>query len=38
VKAPKKKIVWFKKSAHYIPVEEPEKFQIEMVNVLKAIY
>ncbi|MFW9881718.1 MAG: alpha/beta hydrolase family protein [Candidatus Thorarchaeota archaeon] len=36
VKAPKKEIVWFLNSAHYVPVEEPEKFQNEMVRVLKA--
>lgn len=33
VKAPKKKVVWFN-CAHYIPVEEPEQFQDELIKVL----
>jgi pimeloyl-ACP methyl ester carboxylesterase len=35
VKAPKKEIIWFKKSAHYICVEEPEKFQDELIEISK---
>jgi pimeloyl-ACP methyl ester carboxylesterase len=35
VKAPKKEIVWFKNSAHYISVEEPVKFQDELIKILK---
>ena len=37
VKAPKKEIVWFLNSAHYVPVEQPEKFQNEMVRILREI-
>ena len=33
VKAPKKGIVWFYNSAHYICVEEPEKFQDELIKI-----
>lgn len=35
VKAPKKKVIWFKKSAHYMCVEEPEKFQNELIKISK---
>ena len=34
VKAPVKKIIWFEKSAHYINVEEPDKFQDELIKIL----
>ncbi|MDC7126839.1 MAG: alpha/beta hydrolase [Spirochaetales bacterium] len=34
VDAPVKKIVWFENSAHMLNVEEPEKFQSEVINVL----
>jgi pimeloyl-ACP methyl ester carboxylesterase len=33
VKAPVKKIIWFN-CAHYISVEEPEKFQDELIKIL----
>jgi len=33
VKAPIKKVIWFRKSAHYICVEEPEKFQNELIRI-----
>jgi proline iminopeptidase len=33
VKAPKKGVVWFSNSAHYICVEEPEKFQDELITI-----
>jgi pimeloyl-ACP methyl ester carboxylesterase len=33
VKAPKKEVVWFKKSAHYICIEEPDKFQNELIKI-----
>jgi pimeloyl-ACP methyl ester carboxylesterase len=36
VKAPKKEIIWFKNSAHYISVEEPIKFQDELIKILRA--
>lgn len=35
VKAPKKEVIWFKKSAHYMCVEEPEKFQYELIKISK---
>ncbi len=35
VKAPKKEVVWFEKSAHYICIEEPEKFQDELIKISK---
>jgi len=35
VKAPKKKVIWFKKSAHYMCIEEPEKFQNELIKISK---
>jgi pimeloyl-ACP methyl ester carboxylesterase len=35
VKAPKKEIIWFKNSSHYISVEEPLKFQDELIKILK---
>ncbi len=35
VKAPRKKVIWFKKSAHYMCVEEPDKFQKELIKILK---
>lgn len=34
VTAPKKEIIWFENSAHLINVEEPEKFQEELVKIL----
>ncbi len=34
VTAPVKKIIWFENSAHYINVEEPEKFQDELIKIL----
>lgn len=33
VKAPKKEVIWFEQSAHYICVEEPEKFQDELIRI-----
>lgn len=35
VKAPKKEVIWFKKSAHYMCIEEPEKFQNELIKISK---
>jgi pimeloyl-ACP methyl ester carboxylesterase len=35
VKAQKKGIIWFYNSAHYISVEEPEKFQDELIKIAK---
>ncbi|MCI1209669.1 MAG: alpha/beta hydrolase [Treponema sp.] len=37
VKAPVKKVIWFEHSAHFITIEEPEKFQNEVVNVLQEV-
>ena len=34
VKAPLAKVIWFENSAHYIPVEEPIKFQDELITIL----
>ena len=33
VKAPKKEVVWFYNSAHYVCVEEPDKFQDELIRI-----
>ena len=33
VKSPHKEIIWFENSAHIISVEEPEKFQDELVRI-----
>ena len=33
--APKKEVVWFEHSAHFVPFEEPEKFNAEMIRVMK---
>ncbi len=33
VRAPKKEIIWFKDSAHLMPIEEPEKFQDELIRI-----
>ena len=33
VTAPKKEIIWFKNAAHYISVEEPDKFQDELIRI-----
>jgi pimeloyl-ACP methyl ester carboxylesterase len=35
VKAPKKESIWFENSAHVISVEEPVKFQDELIRVLR---
>lgn len=35
VKAPKKNIIWFENSAHLINIEEPIKFQNELIKVLE---
>jgi pimeloyl-ACP methyl ester carboxylesterase len=35
VKALRKEIIWFYNSAHYICIEEPEKFQDELIKILK---
>ncbi len=34
-KSPKKEIIWFYNSAHYISIEEPEKFQDELIKIVK---
>jgi pimeloyl-ACP methyl ester carboxylesterase len=34
LKAPRKRIVWFEKSSHHMDIEEPEKFQKEIINIL----
>lgn len=33
VQAPKKEVIWFLNSAHYINVEEPGKFQDELIKI-----
>ena len=33
--APKKEIVWFEESAHHPNIDEPEKFQKELIKILK---
>ena len=33
VEAPVKKIIWFENSAHYINVEEPDKFSEELIKI-----
>jgi pimeloyl-ACP methyl ester carboxylesterase len=35
VKAPVKKVIWFEASAHTPNVDEPQKFQDELVNIMK---
>ena len=35
VKAPKKEIIWFGNSAHLMNVEEPVKFQDELIRILR---
>ena len=35
VKAPKKEIIWFEHSAHYVTVEEPDKFQTEIIKIVE---
>ena len=35
LKAPKKEIVWFEKSAHRMDIEEPELFQSEISKIIK---
>jgi pimeloyl-ACP methyl ester carboxylesterase len=35
IDAPVAKVIWFENSAHYIPVEEPNKFQNELIKILK---
>ncbi len=35
VTAPKAELVWFNHSAHYICIEEPEKFQNELIRILQ---
>ncbi len=32
--APLAKVIWFENSAHYVPVEEPMKFQEELIKIL----
>jgi pimeloyl-ACP methyl ester carboxylesterase len=34
LKAPVKKVIWFEKSAHRPDIEEPEKFQQSLINIL----
>jgi len=35
LKAPLKEIVWFEESAHHPNIDEPEKFQDELIKILK---
>jgi len=35
LKCPKKKIIWFDKSAHRMDIEEPDKFQQEILKIAK---
>ena len=35
VLAPRAEVVWFNHSAHYICIEEPEKFQNELIRILQ---
>lgn len=35
LKCPKKEIIWFDKSAHRMDIEEPDKFQQEIVKIAK---
>jgi pimeloyl-ACP methyl ester carboxylesterase len=35
VRAPKKEVVWFNDSAHMINVEEPQKFQDELIRIAR---
>jgi pimeloyl-ACP methyl ester carboxylesterase len=35
--APSKKLVWFEKSAHEPPVEEPAKFNAAMVELVRPV-
>jgi pimeloyl-ACP methyl ester carboxylesterase len=37
VNAPKAELIWFKNSAHMLNIEEPEKFQDELINIRKEI-
>lgn len=34
IKAPKKKVIWFEESAHFPNLEEPDKFQKELIDIL----
>ena len=33
--APYKEIIWFENSAHWIPFEEPEKFNDVLINIVR---
>jgi pimeloyl-ACP methyl ester carboxylesterase len=35
LKCPKKEIIWFDKSAHRMDIEEPDKFQQEILKIAK---
>jgi pimeloyl-ACP methyl ester carboxylesterase len=35
LEAPKKEIIWFENSAHHPNIDEPEKFQNELINIAK---
>lgn len=37
LKCPKKKIIWFDKSAHRMDIEEPDKFQDEILKIANGI-
>jgi pimeloyl-ACP methyl ester carboxylesterase len=37
VKAPGAKVIWFENSAHMINIEEPEKFQDELIKIKKGL-
>lgn len=34
IKAPKKNVIWFEESAHFPNLEEPDKFQKELIDIL----
>jgi pimeloyl-ACP methyl ester carboxylesterase len=38
VRAPVKEVIWFLNSAHYMNVEEPDKFQDELVKISSGIH
>jgi pimeloyl-ACP methyl ester carboxylesterase len=35
LKAPKKEVIWFKRSAHFVPFEEAPRFNAEMIRIMK---
>lgn len=35
--APSKKLIWFERSAHNVPFEEPERFDATLLDLRKSI-